>query len=272
MSQRLAQGFMEWDLFARIVDESASARLVLTVRFDLQSEPLLNKEIFGWVKHLKSASPSKYCIVSTNGELLDRFSLADIRESGLDLLAISLSAHSKEVYEAVNCGLDYDRVMKNVHRVLSDPQLKQRTRLNFVVTEHNMHDVDRAVEYWESRGVRTMVSWLQNRAGSLNSYERLRPRRSDPARRIPPRIRRAFRPSPRNAAGCPLPFYQMPVLFNGDVILCCHDWNRTAVVGNAKHSSLSEIWNSARMNEIRRLLLRRSYEKIDPCRECSIVR
>jgi radical SAM protein with 4Fe4S-binding SPASM domain len=272
VSQRLDQGAMEWDLFARIVDEAASAQLVRTVRFDLQSEPLLNKEILGWVKHVKSASPGKYCIISTNGELLDRFNLADIRESGLDLLAISLSAHSREVYEAVNCGLDYDRVMRNVSRVLSDPQLKQRTRLNFVVTEENMHDVDRAVEYWDSRGVRTLVSRLQNRAGSLDSYDRLRLRRDAPAGRVPPRIRRGFRPSPRNAAGCALPFYQMPVLFNGDVLLCCHDWNRAVVVGNARHSSLREIWNSARMNEIRRLLLRRLYERIDSCRECSLVR
>jgi len=232
----------------------------------------LNKEIFGWAKHLKSASPNKYCIIATNGELLDRFSPSDILESGLDLLVISLNAHSREIYETINCGLDYDRVMQNVSRVLSDPQLRQRTRLNFVVTEQNMHEVNQAARYWDSRGIRTAVKRLQNRAGSLDSYERLRPQPGDPARRIPPRIKRALRPSPRDVIGCSLPFYQMNVLFNGDVIICCHDWNRTAVVGNARHSSLREIWNSARMNEIRRLLLRRSYDQVESCSECSVVR
>ncbi|MHA1485228.1 MAG: SPASM domain-containing protein, partial [Candidatus Thorarchaeota archaeon] len=71
--------------------------------------------------------------------------------------------------------------------------------------------------------------------------------------------------------GCPLPFYQMNVLFNGDAIICCHDWNRASVIGNAGTSSLREIWNSTKVNEIRRLVLRKRYEEIDSCKECSCV-
>ena len=71
--------------------------------------------------------------------------------------------------------------------------------------------------------------------------------------------------------GCRLPFYQMNVLFNGDAIICCNDWSRASVVGNAGTSSLGEIWNSAKVNEIRRLALRKRYEEIDSCKECSCV-
>lgn len=60
--------------------------------------------------------------------------------------------------------------------------------------------------------------------------------------------------------------------FNGDAIICCHDWNRATVVGNARTSSLREIWNSEKINEIRRLILRKRYGQIDSCQECSLVK
>jgi len=46
--------------------------------FALHNEPLLDERIFDWVKHIKSINPKCYCILPTNGELLDRFSLAEI--------------------------------------------------------------------------------------------------------------------------------------------------------------------------------------------------
>ncbi len=76
----------------------------------------------------------------------------------------------------------------------------------------------------------------------------------------------------RGAIGCELPFYQMNVLFNGDAIVCCHDWKRATVVGNVKTSSLKSIWNSERMNGIRRLIIRKKYKQISSCREFSLVR
>jgi radical SAM protein with 4Fe4S-binding SPASM domain len=78
--------------------------------------------------------------------------------------------------------------------------------------------------------------------------------------------------SARGILGCELPFRQMCILFNGDVIVCCHDWNRATIVGNVRTSSLKEIWNSEKMNEIRRLIVKKRYEQINSCKECSFTR
>lgn len=268
----LEHGTMEQDLFERIVSELASEKLVSTFMFSLHSEPLLDKRLFDRVKHVKSISRDKHCMLATNGELLDRFSLAQIVESGLDRLTISLNAHSKETYENINTGLDYDRVMKNVYWLLSDRSMKQKVELRFALTEDNVHEVPRAVSHWRAQGVRTMVREITNRAGSLGNYERLRLKDAHSIGALPWRAWKRVMSIARGVIGCELPFYQMNIIFNGDVILCCHDWNRATVVGNARTSSLRDIWNSERMNEIRRLILHKRYEQISSCQECSLVK
>jgi radical SAM protein with 4Fe4S-binding SPASM domain len=263
---------MEWDLFAKIAQELASETLLPSVAFELHNEPLLDKRIFDWVKYLKSISPDKRCAIVTNGELLDSFSSTDIRQSIVDSLVISLNAHSKEIYESINNGLDYDRVMNNISCLTSDQSLRQKVMLSFVLTEQNVHEVYQAMRYWRGQGVRTRVIGVANRAGTLDNYEVMRPKTEYYGSSLPLRVWRYLMAMARGVTGCPLPFYQMNVLFNGDVILCCHDWNRASVVGNAGTSSLREVWNSERMNEIRRSILRKRYQEIASCQECSLVR
>jgi radical SAM protein with 4Fe4S-binding SPASM domain len=262
---------MEWELFEKIASELAPEKQTTTFMFALHNEPLLDKRIFDWVKHVKSINPDKHCAISTNGELLDKFSLRQIAESGLDRLSISLNAYLKETYESINTGLDYDRVIKNIYYVLSDRSVRQKVELRFVLIEENAHEVQQAVSYWRTQKVHTKVRGITNRAGSLDNYERFRLKDAHYTVARLWRFWKRVTSVIRGVTGCDLPFYQMNVLFNGDVIVCCHDWNRTTVVGNLKTSSLREVWNSERMNEIRRLILRKRYGQINSCRECSLV-
>ena len=272
VSKKLDQGTMQWDLYLKIANESASEPLLSAVVYELHNEPLLDKRIFDCVKYFKSINVNKRCGLVTNGELLDKFSLTDIMQSNLDYLSISLNAHSKEMYESINNGLDYDNVMKNISYLLSNNYTKQKLSLSFIFTEKNVHEVYQAVQYWNKRGVRTRVMGLVNRAGTLDNYERLRLKTGYHGKPFLTQLWRRLMFRLRGVIGCHLPFCHMNILFNGDVIICCHDWNRATVVGNVKTSSLKEIWNSKKMNEIRRLMLRKRYEQIDSCKECSLVR
>jgi len=203
---------------------------------------------------------------------LDRASVEEILQSGVDSIVISLNANSKEMYERTNAGLDYDRVMKNVSTLLADQSLRPKVELSFALTEENSHEVRSAARYWKARGVRTRVMGITNRAGSLKSYDEVRLKND--SRGIPRhwRIWRRLMSRARGILGCELPFYQMNILFNGETIICCQDWNRATVVGNAGTDCLTDIWNSEKMNEARRSILRKRYEEIVTCRECSRVR
>jgi radical SAM protein with 4Fe4S-binding SPASM domain len=272
VSKKLDQGTMEWELYQKIADEAASEPLLSVVIYELHNEPLLDKRAFDCVKYFKSINANKRCTLVTNGELLDRFSLTDIMQSNLDKLTVSLNAYSREVYERVNNGLDYDRVMKNVSYLLSNKTTRSRLALSFVVTEQNAHEVYEATKYWKRQGVKTrVIAEIANRGGTLDDYERLRLKTGYRGTPFLSQLWRRLTTVAGQAIGCHKPFSQMNILFNGDVIICCEDWNRTTVVGNVTTQSLREIWNSKKMNEIRRLLLRKRYEQLDSCRECSLA-
>jgi MoaA/NifB/PqqE/SkfB family radical SAM enzyme len=260
---------MEWGLFEKIVNEMQSATRISTVGFALQNEPLLDKRLFDWIKYMKSLCPGKGCIVTTNGEPLDRFSMEEIKQSGVDRIVISLNAFSKEVYEKINVGLDFDRVMSNVSNLLADQSLRPKVELSFRLTENNQAEVRSAVNYWKTRGVRTRVMGITNRAGSLVNYEDVRLKNT--AQSIP-RHKRFWRDAMsrlRGVLGCEIPFHRMDILFNGKTLMCCQDWNRAVTVGNVATASIKETFNSAEMNEARRLILRKRYKQIASCKECS---
>ena len=47
-----------------------------------------------------------------------------------------------------------------------------------------------------------------------------------------------------------MPYHMAAVLQSGDVVLCCMDWRREAVLGNIRSESLASIWRSDRRQEI----------------------
>jgi len=260
---------MEWGLFEKIVIELQSATQLSTVGFALQNEPLLDKRLFDWIKYMKSLCPDKNCVITTNGEPLDRFSKDEIKQSEVDRIVISLNAYSKEMYEKINVGLDFNKVMKNVSNLVADQYLRPKVELSFRLTENNSAEVRSAVRYWKTQGVRTRVMGITNRAGSLVNYEAVRPKN---ASQTIPRHKRFWRHTMsrlRGVLGCEVPFHRMDILFNGKTLMCCQDWNRAVTVGNVATASIKEVFNSSEMNEARRLILRKRYKQIASCKECS---
>lgn len=71
------------------------------------------------------------------------------------------------------------------------------------------------------------------------------------------------------AMRCHYPFYKMLVDWNGDVLFCANDWGREIVVGNVLERSVSDIWLSGRMKEVRRQLSG-GHRNFSPCNKCSI--
>jgi radical SAM protein with 4Fe4S-binding SPASM domain len=271
VSKQLPQGRMEWSLFQKVIDEAAAEPLLASIVFELHNEPLLDERIFDCVSYIKSRAPGKRVAVVTNGELLDRFNPEAIVQSKLDVLRISLNAHSRETYESINTGLDYDKVMNNIAGMLANPSLRQKTRLNFVLTEQNEHEVCEATRYWRERGVTTNVSGITNRAGTLANFEKFRLKAGYDNAASPKALWRRLMGGVRHTLGCHVPFYEMNVLFNGDVLICSEDWRRTTVIGSAQKQSLREIWNSQKTNQIRRLLFKRRFAELAPCQDCCMA-
>ena len=50
---------------------------------------------------------------------------------------------------------------------------------------------------------------------------------------------------------CTSPFSTLSILFNGDVVICCYDYNGFSVIGNVRLERISDIWNSDKIRCLR---------------------
>lgn len=69
---------------------------------------------------------------------------------------------------------------------------------------------------------------------------------------------------------CFYPFYMIVVDYNGDVLLCPHDWNKTLKFGNLKNENIFDIWKGKSLNNIRNKLSK-SDRNFGACKNCDVL-
>jgi radical SAM protein with 4Fe4S-binding SPASM domain len=257
---------MEDKLYTKIVEECASEKIFKALVPMSKNEPLLDVKledrIFEFKKHAK---PHQVVELVTNGSALTPARFEKLVYSGVDLLTISLSAHTETTYGLLMQGLSWTQVKRNIEAVLASPLLsKINIFLRFILQQGNEDEYPAFRRYWKGRGLNVVGFEISNRSGSLKSYEIL----NLPKKYFFKRLRKVM--GRRYYRGlCPHAFSIMHVLENGDVPLCANDWENRDLQGNVKNSTLREIYNSPRMNEIRQLMMQGHYEDIPACKDCS---
>ncbi len=109
-------GFMDFSLFKKIIADCVDLKVkeVAIYRF---GEPLLDPYFSQKVAYAKRAG-IEVVSTNTNASLLTKETANEILESGLDRIYISLDSNTKEIYEKIRKGLNYDIVKNNINRLV----------------------------------------------------------------------------------------------------------------------------------------------------------
>ena len=245
---------MEWELFTKIADEITS-HPVARISPYLMNEPLMDRELGKKIRYLaeERKHPETVIKINSNGALLDEVMGEALIESGLDRINFSVHGIRRETYESQMVGMKLERVLKNIDRFLElrerKGSTKPRVRVTMVRTKAIEEELDEIMAYWGERGVKVNVRPLENRAQKEIASKGLNPER--------------WRPF----TFCNRLFEQAYVLSNGDVVLCCVDWERTTILGNLREQTLEEIWNGRELMEIRRRYLEGDLDGL-LCKRC----
>jgi radical SAM protein with 4Fe4S-binding SPASM domain len=68
---------------------------------------------------------------------------------------------------------------------------------------------------------------------------------------------------------CNYPFYSFFMDYNGDVLLCAHDWGKKMIVGNINKRHFLDIWNGDLFNFARKKLVSKD-RGFKPCNVCDV--
>ncbi len=261
---------MEDEVFQRIILEvEREARKKTLILLYLQNEPLTDSRLWEKVRFVQDHNNGNLSVgILTNGSLLTKDTLEKVIQSRIDFISISLDAYSKQTYEKIRTGLDFNTVQKNLEELLQSKFDNTHVAVEYVLQKSNVSEFEAFKRYWSSRVGAVMVNHLSNRSGQLPDYEELSANRS----RFGVWDRFQYGMVRHLVTICPKPYVAFHITSNGDVLLCTEDYARKMIVGNIKTASIKEIWNSEKYNKLRKQIGQKQYKNIDLCKDCSLWR
>ena len=250
-------GYMDFELFKKIIDETSQYNLRRLI-LHIMGEPLLHPKIFAMIAYIKKKNPNQPVEFSTNASLLTKENSKKLIESGLDIINLSIDADSKEVYEKIRIGLNYEETAKNIYDFLGlidqSKNKKPLAKIQLIKLPENELEWDRFKKKWQKYAMnKPYIELCIKEMGGWGGYL------EKGKREIRNRGLRVC---------CGAPFDSLDILWNGDVSFCCLDYDGQLLMGSVKQQSLKEIWHGEEINQIRRRFIKNNYKEIPLCSTC----
>lgn len=254
-SKKLDSGKMDENLFYKIIDEAVKYP-VKRISPYLMNEPLLDKRLPDFISYIaKKRNPGTIIKINTNGSYLTEDLAVKLINSGLDKLHFSFHGIRKETYEKSMQNLNYEETLKKINIFLEIKEKMKADKPKVKVTMIHTIEIDKELDeirrYWNSKGVAVNIHALENRAHEAVAKKQLN-----------------VKPM-RTLSDCDRLFQQAYILFNGDCVLCCVDWERTTILGNVAQNSLYDVWNNKAYIDYRRNYLAGNL-KGTLCEKCEV--
>jgi sulfatase maturation enzyme AslB (radical SAM superfamily) len=240
------QGIMTVDLFRKIVDECAELGIT-HIRMHNYGEAFMDRKLVEKVKYAKDKGIKEVGMIS-NGSLITEPVARGMIDGGLDAINISVDAAGKEVFEATRIGLNYDKVIANIERLIrlrADSGKRRPKLILSFVRQNNSADEQAFIEHWRSIADKIHITDLHNWAGTLNKESDVN-------------------------YPCYRPWLTFTVLWDGRVSLCCADFDGRTILGNLNTQTIAEVWNGEMYRQVRREHLESGGP--DVCRACDLPR
>ena len=249
---------MGWNLYQKIILEGE--------KYDCPSmepqgtnEPFLDQNLEDYIRFAADHGFIDI-MLNTNGTLLTEERARKVLKSGITRLRFSLDAATKETFEKVRLGANYDTTMKNIERFL---EIKKQEKcdlpvvgVNFCKTKFNEHEEEAFIKKWIDKVDFFVIQDFQPPDLDTN-YSEFLPSKS------------VFRENIQESGyNCQQPWQRVLVRSNGEVCPCCAFFSEELSLGNLKDHNLHELWNSKEMHDLRDMHKRGNYEENSWCKKC----
>jgi MoaA/NifB/PqqE/SkfB family radical SAM enzyme len=240
------KGFMEWDLYTSIIDEIAP--FAHAVVLHSWGEPLLHKRIIEMIEYAKSRG--LWVETSTNATKLTEAVSRQLLEAGIDRIYLSMDGLTKETYEKVRVGGNFEEVLGNIERFLElKDELGSSVEADIQIVRLSETDaeVSAFVERWRnSRADIINIKELDTWGDQIDDVSALTV--DEDAVEHGAQVNADRKP-------CPNLWYHCHIHWDGVLVSCSRDYDAITPLGNVKNGGVLKIWHGARMRAMRRLHL-----------------
>lgn len=251
------KGFMEFDVFRRIIDEGVKNNL-FSIKLSLRGEPLLHRQLVEMVKYAKGAGIIDVYF-NTNAVFLNEEVIDKLIDARLDRISISFEGITKDVYERYRVGAHYEEVVENIISLKRIRDIRNsaipQIRIQTVLLPEIKKTFKKYVKFWKP--LADEVSYLDARDETRNNH---------------PCKKEGGKAGNIGKWACPFLWQRMTILWDGTVLPCLmhgvKDFSKMSL-GNVKTDSLYKMWHSDAFNLYRNFHRAGDSHKIEACIRCS---
>lgn len=247
-------GYMSFDTVKKIADEAKGK--TITAYLHLHGEPLLHPDVIRIIERVKKANI--WTSLSTNCLMLSEEMSIRLFEAGLDEIVLALDSLDEKTYKTIRQNSNYQLVLGNVLRCIiarkENKWAKTKLHVQIIDMKETANEIERfkgvftplleGIGYVGVKGYTTYAGSVPNKAPN-------------------------YVPSWRGT--CRMPNYSTTIYWNGDVVICCQDWDRFTKVGNIHENSIQEIWDNPQYERYRFLIKKKAYKQISLCARCQNI-
>ncbi len=258
--RRYPRGRMSFDNFRRIIDEIG--RTASDVYLFNWGEAFLHPDLFRMIRYVKQNTGSRVTI-SSNFNIVTDEQLADLVDSGLDFLSLSIDGSSQEVYGKYRVGGDFAQVMAHIDRL---QQIKAdkgvaRPAIEWCYLVHAYNDapeeIERARTMAEARGLLFALGTIHVDMGR-EIEEGLESQLAVDGHWISPHFSAYDLEKKERAVKkthCRIPWEIAYINWDGELAPCCGLYDPKYSFGNIFRSSFAEVWNGPGIQAARDVLI-----------------
>jgi radical SAM protein with 4Fe4S-binding SPASM domain len=249
------EGFMDWDLFLKIVDDISSYNPNAFIQLFFVGEPLLHARILDMIRYLKQNNLRIH--LATNATILDETMAHGLINAGLDHITFSFEGTDKETYESIRINAKYESVFENIFRFLRIKG-QEKAHIHTVIEIIEMAAIkDKIPDFIKKFDglpvdqirIKTFLGW----AGTVDESKM------------------AVKTYGIPNYPCNRPWRMLAITWDGLFLPCCVDAGRKYVMGDAHRDSVEDIWNGEKIQYIRKKLNTGNYSEIELCKNCNDI-
>lgn len=229
---------MDFHLFKSAVDQGVDLG-ISSLDFSGFGEFLMDPNAEKKMNYVRTTYPDIKNYIVTTGHMVTEKSLPWICEA-FDTIKFSNYGFSKQSYEAVHGGVvKFESVWDNIHKLL-ERSIDERpyVLISFLIFPENEHELEDWKAHWEPLADEITIWRPHNYGGSVDEIAF----RSD-ALSNHDKQRSCGRPSKGN----PL------VRWNGEISVCCFDFNHELVVGDITKKTLLEVLQGDKLGNVKNI-------------------
>lgn len=197
------------------------------ISFVGMGEPMLNPMLPEFVSMAKARYPKTPVWVTTNGTRLGKGMVDELVTAGLDILDISFNGLKPKEYENNMRGADFQQTVTHIERLaekFKKDGIKTVLQINYVLTQDNIDREGEIKNFWRKRGISHFrAQQLHTRGGFIKLPGAPC---ADPG--LGNRLCKIFKM---------IHF----ITWDGNVLYCCHDVERTHILGNIREKEWGHI-------------------------------